>query len=629
MDIYSHYSKVDEIYKNHLMSISNIKFTSREADVIACVVTNRSDKKIAYILSISPKTVQAHMYNLMNKLGCNSRDSIIDFIEKNGLLKVVREYYCHLMIRSEFYKLLESSKNFITNNEVYFDRDKSLLIDASHLKIILKHLEKINIKLISTKTNDSIDLSCISKENYYLDFVNLLKKLVNNNSSWNETLSKFLDIYNTTKNSSEVKVITSQKNNKKQNISSKYIIVIVIILLSIISIALLNFTSFETTEPQKLDSILIEIKKLKISPNNLDKKLAQINISNIKKIEKILHPESDEIITLFSDVTLSNEDISYFVNFANTLAAYYTFHENSGVKARKLLNNTKTILENYINSRKHQKINFAELSVDEIPSEFEYFDHFPELYTSTIYMLGRSYLYDKMYDKSIEYLKFSHKLGEKLNLFESYLSMRNGIYLIEMIKAEKLLSDGKITDTLTILRDLKVKYKNLLNDKSKYILNYTPNKSITQEYIYPSNEIINIVACTSKIIKCLIFIIKYSNSNKEIMNALDEIEYYISNNKNPNGLFSILYKTNSRHIADIYIIIGKLFLNLSLKNINSPKILKLVKDKFSITSNDYLEISEILFKMAKSKSKRTDFTKQDAIKALEEIKSTRNSSKPL
>ncbi len=67
-----------------LKVIKNIRFTDREIDVIACLIGGRSYKKIASILSISPKTVEYHVRNIMLRIGYNSRESIIDFIEKSG-----------------------------------------------------------------------------------------------------------------------------------------------------------------------------------------------------------------------------------------------------------------------------------------------------------------------------------------------------------------------------------------------------------------------------------------------------------------------------------------------------------------------------------------------------------------
>jgi hypothetical protein len=49
---------------------------------MACLFKGRTTKKIANILSISPKTVSTHLRNIMLRLETNSREGIIDGIEK-------------------------------------------------------------------------------------------------------------------------------------------------------------------------------------------------------------------------------------------------------------------------------------------------------------------------------------------------------------------------------------------------------------------------------------------------------------------------------------------------------------------------------------------------------------------
>ncbi len=60
-------------YTAELETINGIHFTSRELDIIACIIGGRAAKKIASFLLISHKTVAVHIRNIMAKLGCNSR----------------------------------------------------------------------------------------------------------------------------------------------------------------------------------------------------------------------------------------------------------------------------------------------------------------------------------------------------------------------------------------------------------------------------------------------------------------------------------------------------------------------------------------------------------------------------
>ena len=50
------YHKKREIYDEHLKVINDVKFTYREIDVVACILHQRGEKKMASLLSISPLT---------------------------------------------------------------------------------------------------------------------------------------------------------------------------------------------------------------------------------------------------------------------------------------------------------------------------------------------------------------------------------------------------------------------------------------------------------------------------------------------------------------------------------------------------------------------------------------------
>jgi DNA-binding NarL/FixJ family response regulator len=49
------------VYQSQLKEVSGRSFTNREIDVLSCLLGNRKDKKIASLLSLSPKTVGAHI----------------------------------------------------------------------------------------------------------------------------------------------------------------------------------------------------------------------------------------------------------------------------------------------------------------------------------------------------------------------------------------------------------------------------------------------------------------------------------------------------------------------------------------------------------------------------------------
>jgi tetratricopeptide (TPR) repeat protein/DNA-binding CsgD family transcriptional regulator len=149
----------DERVYEHLSTINGINFTRREIDILSCLVSARRTNQIASILSISPRTVTTHFRNIMLRLGCNSQDRIISFIEKSGTLYVLREYYCHLMIEMTFQKSLKKLVRFdlkkAAKNIVLYWSDKSLK-DALALRL-LSHLKHLGINAKFQELHESLD----------------------------------------------------------------------------------------------------------------------------------------------------------------------------------------------------------------------------------------------------------------------------------------------------------------------------------------------------------------------------------------------------------------------------------------------------------------------------------------
>lgn len=65
-------------------SLPEDRLTDREKEVLSFLIKGRSSKGIAQALSISPRTVDNHIRNMMDKLGCHSRESIRAYMDKNS-----------------------------------------------------------------------------------------------------------------------------------------------------------------------------------------------------------------------------------------------------------------------------------------------------------------------------------------------------------------------------------------------------------------------------------------------------------------------------------------------------------------------------------------------------------------
>ena len=60
--------------------------TKREVDVLRLIARGYTNNQIAELLSISPRTVEGHRANLMQKLDLHSRVELVEYAEEHGLL---------------------------------------------------------------------------------------------------------------------------------------------------------------------------------------------------------------------------------------------------------------------------------------------------------------------------------------------------------------------------------------------------------------------------------------------------------------------------------------------------------------------------------------------------------------
>ena len=209
-----------ELYNLHLRQVREVLFTNREIDVIACILHNRGEKKIASLLSISPRTVSTHAHNIMLKLGKSSREGIIDFVETSGKLSFLREYYIHLLVQNSFESHLFQIAKTINSKQIDCTFYQSDLGSAEKLTLekLHYHLKLASVRLISetaerktdhklfilnegkeysAKKNEyfllfshALDVSKLDKtidfidlrepENYYFSVLKLLKQIIDN-----------------------------------------------------------------------------------------------------------------------------------------------------------------------------------------------------------------------------------------------------------------------------------------------------------------------------------------------------------------------------------------------------------------------------------------------------------------
>ncbi|MGC0371723.1 MAG: hypothetical protein DGJ47_000423 [Rickettsiaceae bacterium] len=146
------YNKKSELYNKHLNTFNDVKITYREVDIIACVLHNRGEKKIASILDISPRTVSNHIRNIMIKLGHNSRENIIDFAEKSGKLNYFKEYYFYLILDNEYHRSLNKIKLLANKAGINYNIvDESANKDYDFIEYLKEDLKRANFNLSKSK----------------------------------------------------------------------------------------------------------------------------------------------------------------------------------------------------------------------------------------------------------------------------------------------------------------------------------------------------------------------------------------------------------------------------------------------------------------------------------------------
>ena len=65
---------------------SGSRLTARESEILRSVMNGDTNKEIAYMLSISPRTVQFHLNSIFNKTTTNTRTGAVTVALKNGWL---------------------------------------------------------------------------------------------------------------------------------------------------------------------------------------------------------------------------------------------------------------------------------------------------------------------------------------------------------------------------------------------------------------------------------------------------------------------------------------------------------------------------------------------------------------
>lgn len=396
----------ETLYHSELKEISGIKFTNREIDVLSCLLNNRKDKKTAALLSLSPKTVGAHIYNLTKKLGYNSREQIVDFAEKSGKLHHLSKYYLSILIENLF---LNQLKKISTSPDRHYNKFNLIYNDdceeAKLLGKLLNYLQlaKVNINISKeTDINAKQVIICCKPDDFLFDsttdkvmiffcaapadrisgltYVDFSEK-----HQFYKSTFKLLEMLTEVKGIESAMIEFSrdsqgvwdsfQKNihtpPKTSLISSmtflnKSKFFVFGLLVMFLSIILINF-SYKSFKEEDLTSTIQEINhnfaqfvQIISSDNISDDSQKRRNHQILGKVENTVKYFDDENVRkYFLKIDLSLEELLNSLYVLHALANQYTYDNHDGLKARKLLIYAKNFAEQYIKNNYLIRKDFA------------------------------------------------------------------------------------------------------------------------------------------------------------------------------------------------------------------------------------------------------------------------------
>ncbi len=611
----------EEIYKKYLNVVDGIKFTPRECDVLSGIISTRGDKKIAAICSISPKTVSVHVYNIMNKLRCNSKEQIIDFIEKAGVAKLFRECYSHLMARYYFDVALSKIAKTLPKESICCSIEPSLE-EESLYKEVVEDLNIAGIKLVHFKKPEQykiLDLSKMKSESYYEDLLSAVAMAYN--QELESIISEFISNISAVKKlSGNVIVITPSNKDKTflQNLvvalmeRPKSFTVAGIVLIFILGIAFelyLNLVSQHTFDNKAMQAAINDLhsfvaiaKSNTFTANNLDKEQVSKNQSIIKRVESLSNCRNRKSVQQYLlNGDTPHELILNYIHAIQALASYYMYNEHDGIKSKEILLHAKKVTEVYLNKRNKKPVDFDNLKPEEILPELQIIKGFPEMYTRVVYSLGRTSIYNKQYEDGKKCFEITKYLGQELGLFEGYLSVSAGILAIEM---QKTLDMKNPVAEIERLKWLLSSFEAVQRDNKLYILDYNPNIQ-EQQTINPSTHKHNVLHCQSSILNIYSNLILVDDHKK--IADYDKIVARIAVEALAN-----LASAAPRKRSFFYNSVGANILALFDRGYANSKITEVAAKIVNKKSGNDLDIAFELYELSKSSSREVDYTKADA-----------------
>lgn len=514
----SYLKRREKIYQQHLKQIKEKHFTLREIDVMSCMIHNRKQQKIASLLSIAPKTVNTHLYNIVNKLGHNSISIIIDFAERSGKLQYFREYYYYLIMQSLFEQYLKKaaivSKHkhitcnvFIQNSEAsqkafsaladslkntnikLFTKSHntpSQLTDDKSAKIFNVHIltEKVSVMPPGEKSvedivllfNDS-DLSGLTRYKYVdfrkeEEFYNAIFKFLDILINTQET-SKLLREYDKERSLMEKSwhemLHLPSSEIRSRSISKNKITLLALTFIVLVTLGIVTYFKLSKKyATQKVSSINKHCGEFidKYSFENigvtegLKKNLNLLNIID-QNLSNIDHKDIQNYLVNYSS---SPKELLNYLYSIQALSMHLLYNNYNVQRSRQLLLNAKNTVESYINNRSNVKVDFNKSCPEEIYTEISVINELPQIYSKILYLLGRTYTY-------FEEVRIGDSKADEMNYedYERYYEIAAHIGTKTKI-FEGYLSKRNLAEMVNLFK-INRKIKNIKNYELESIIN--------------------------------------------------------------------------------------------------------------------------------------------------------------
>ena len=157
-----------------MLAFHDAKLTLKEVDVLACLTSGKTSKGMAPILTVTPKTVDTHLQNILRKVELSSRDALINAIRHSSYAELFRCHYLNLLNKYHFEQHLKDyARRWSTQGIVYICIQNHEANEILWFEFLVNHFKLlgINVQLIT--------LECRIEPNHHYTLITSASSLSN------------------------------------------------------------------------------------------------------------------------------------------------------------------------------------------------------------------------------------------------------------------------------------------------------------------------------------------------------------------------------------------------------------------------------------------------------------------